>query len=70
MICLAQRDGLDLARIQADLFTHDILVAHSTHYTSVPDGGALRIAVFATHTQEQIDRLVVTLGWVMQTHAV
>ena len=70
VICLAQRDGLDLARIQADLFTHDILVAHSTHYTSVPDGGALRIAVFATHTQEQIDRLVVTLGWVMQTHAV
>ena len=29
---------------------------------SIPPGGALRIAVFATHTVEQIDRLIAELG--------
>jgi hypothetical protein len=27
-------------------------------YTSAPAGGALRIAIFATHSHAQIDRLV------------
>ncbi|MCA9874193.1 MAG: aminotransferase class I/II-fold pyridoxal phosphate-dependent enzyme [Anaerolineales bacterium] len=61
VICLEQRSGLDLARLQADLFDQGVLVAHSTHYTSVPAGGALRIAIFATHTEEQIARLVAAL---------
>ena len=36
----------------------DFCVAHITSYSSTPEGGALRVAVFATHTGEQIDRLV------------
>jgi 8-amino-7-oxononanoate synthase len=58
ILCLPARPGLDLAALHAALFAQDILVAHSTHYTSVPAGGALRIAIFATHTTEQLDRLV------------
>lgn len=65
VICLEQREGLNLGRIQADLFRHDVLVAHATHYTSVPDGGALRIAIFATHTEAQINHLITTLAQVM-----
>jgi glycine C-acetyltransferase/8-amino-7-oxononanoate synthase len=65
IICLRSHLGrppaagrrLDLARLQAGLFERDICVAHVTSYTSTPAGGALRIAIFATHTAEQIDRL-------------
>ena len=62
IICLGARPGLDLARIQAELFERDICVAHVTRYSSTPAGGALRIAIFATHTEAQIDRLVAEIG--------
>jgi len=65
ILCLEQRADLDLAGIQADLFSRGVLVAHSTHYTSVPEGGALRIAIFATHTEAQIDGLVAKLADVL-----
>ncbi|MGQ9491366.1 MAG: aminotransferase class I/II-fold pyridoxal phosphate-dependent enzyme [Anaerolineae bacterium] len=58
IICLAGRPHLDLARIQAELFERDICVAHVTRYSSTPPGGALRVAIFATHQGDQIDRLV------------
>lgn len=62
VICLGARPGLDLAHLQAELFARDICLAHVTSYSSTPPGGALRIAIFATHTTEQIDRLVAELG--------
>ena len=62
IICLGVRPGLDLARIQAELFERDICVAHVTRYSSTPAGGALRIAIFATHTEAQIDRLMAEIG--------
>ncbi len=62
IICLAQRPGLDLASIQSALFARDICVAHVTRYSSTPPGGALRVAIFATHRSEQIDRLVDEMG--------
>ena len=58
--------GADLARIQAELFARDICVAHVTRYSSTPAGGALRIAIFATHTEAQIDRLVAEIGALVQ----
>lgn len=58
ILCLQARPGLDLARIQAELFERDICVAHVTRYSSTPAGGALRVAIFATHTAEQIQRLI------------
>ncbi len=62
ILCLDNRAQLDLNRIQAALFAQGILVAHSQHYTSVPAGGALRIAIFATHTPAQIERLIQALA--------
>ena len=62
IICLGARPGLDLVRIQAGLFERDICVAHVTRYSSTPAGGALRIAIFATHSEAQIDRLVTEVG--------
>jgi 8-amino-7-oxononanoate synthase len=58
IICLGARPGVELARIQAELFERDLCVAHVTRYTSTPAGGALRIAIFATHSEAQIDRLI------------
>lgn len=58
ILCLGARPGLDLGRIKDELFTRDICVAHVTTYSSTPPGGALRVAIFANHTREQIDRLV------------
>jgi glycine C-acetyltransferase/8-amino-7-oxononanoate synthase len=62
IICLGAQPGMDLAGMQAELFSRNICIAHSTGYSSVPDGGALRIAIFSTHTGEQIDQLVHELG--------
>lgn len=62
ILCLGARPGLDLARLQAELFARDLCVAHVTRYSSTPAGGALRVAIFATHTDAQIDRLLDELG--------
>lgn len=58
ILCLTALPGVDLARLQTELFKRDICVAHVTRYSSTPHGGALRVAIFATHTIEQIDRLI------------
>ena len=70
ILCLGARRQLnagwgppeDLASIKEELFARDICVAHVTSYTSTPAGGALRIAIFATHSEEQIDRLIAEIG--------
>jgi glycine C-acetyltransferase/8-amino-7-oxononanoate synthase len=58
ILCLGARPGVDLGRLRDELFARDLCVAHVTSYSSVPAGGALRIAIFATHTGEQIERLI------------
>jgi glycine C-acetyltransferase/8-amino-7-oxononanoate synthase len=62
VICLYNetRDRVDLQALQLELFEKDIAVTYIPEgiYTSVPKGGAIRISIFATHTREQIDRLV------------
>ena len=62
ILCLPARPGLDLGRLQQGLFERDLCVLHVTHYSSMPAGGAVRIAIFATHTDEQIDRLLAEIG--------
>ena len=49
----------------AELFERDLCVAHVTRYSSTPAGGALRVAIFATHSEAQIDRLVAEIGWLL-----
>ena len=58
ILCLEARDGISLELIRDGLFERDIAVTLVRGYTSTPPGGALRIAIFATHTPEQIERLV------------
>ncbi len=62
ILCLGKRPGIELVHLQAELFARDICVAHVTSYSSTPPGGALRIAIFATHSDEQIDRLIAELA--------
>ena len=58
ILCLASRPGVSLERIKKNLFEQDIAIELVRSYTSTPAGGALRIAIFSTHTSEQIDRLI------------
>jgi glycine C-acetyltransferase/8-amino-7-oxononanoate synthase len=62
ILCLASRQGISLERIKKGLFARTIAVELVRSYTSTPAGGALRIAIFATHSSEQIDRLVNAIG--------
>jgi glycine C-acetyltransferase/8-amino-7-oxononanoate synthase len=58
ILCLEARQGVSLERIRDKLFEQAIAVELVRSYTSTPVGGALRIAIFATHSKDQIDRLV------------
>jgi 8-amino-7-oxononanoate synthase len=58
IICLSARDGVDILKIRDGLFEQGLAVEFVRSYTSSPPGGALRIAIFATHSAEQIERLL------------
>lgn len=58
IICLPARDGVDLLKIRNGLFEQGIAVEFVRSYTNSPPGGALRIAVFATHSPGLIERLI------------
>lgn len=62
IICLAGRQGTSLERIKAGLLEQGIAVPLVRNYSSTPAGGALRIAIFATHSSQQIDRLVAAIS--------
>ena len=62
ILCLKARDGVNLNQLRDDLFVRGIAVEVVRSYTSAPPGGALRIAIFASHTHEQIGRLVESVG--------
>lgn len=50
---------------QQHLLDRGVAIAYSSGYSSVGPNGALRIAVFATHTSEMIDRLLEELRSVL-----
>lgn len=62
IICLRSERGISLERIRSGLYQRGIAVELVRSYTSAPSGGGLRIAVFAQHSPEQIDRLVDEIG--------
>ena len=65
ILCLEGRQGVSLERIKKGLFEQAIAVELVRSYTSTPAGGALRIAIFATHSSAQIDRLVEAIShWI------
>ena len=59
IICLSG-DGLDLSGIQQRLFQQGMATFYvpGGSYSSVPEGGAIRIAIFSSHSTAQIDALV------------
>jgi 8-amino-7-oxononanoate synthase len=59
ILCLSAK-GIDLGFIQQRLYEEGIAVffVPGGSYSSVPETGAIRVAIFSSHTIEQIDRLV------------
>ncbi len=62
IICLEARKGVSLGLIKKELFKQAIALELVRSYPSTPAGGALRIAIFATHSHAQIERLVNEIG--------
>ena len=63
IICI-RSDKTDLDVVQQRLFEKGIAILHSPagSYSGVSANGQLRIAIFSSHSKEQIDRLVTELG--------
>jgi 7-keto-8-aminopelargonate synthetase-like enzyme len=55
----------NMRRVQGNLMQQGITVAYMPAYSGLGPEGALRIAVFATHAPEMIDRLLDALGRVV-----
>ena len=58
IISLGVGDGANMQRIQRELAERGIMIAYRATYSGLGPEGAIRVAVFATHTKEQIDRLL------------
>lgn len=54
------KSGADMQRVHAELTNRGIVIQLS-HYVGAGPDGVLRMVAFATHTDEQIDRLLTTL---------
>jgi 8-amino-7-oxononanoate synthase len=62
ILCLENHPGISLERIKKNLFEQDIAIELVRSYTSTPAGGALRIAIFSSHSSAQISRLIEAIG--------
>ncbi len=57
IICLTIGQADNMQRIQRELMKRGIVIAYMAAYSGLGPEGALRLAVFATHTEEMIGRL-------------
>lgn len=62
ILCLPVRKYQTPAKVCAHLFSKGIAVDLARNYTSAPSGGALRVAICALHSQEQVERLVCAIA--------
>jgi 8-amino-7-oxononanoate synthase len=62
IIPLTIGSGNNMDRIQQSLMRQGIAIAYVRAYAGISAEGLLRIAIFATHTPEMIDRLLAELG--------
>ncbi len=62
IVSLELGDAENMQRIQRALSDEGILIAYMSRYSGLGSKGALRIAVFATHTEEMLLRLSAALG--------
>lgn len=58
VICLELGTADEMRRVQSTLMERGILISYNAAYSDLGPEGALRIAIFATHTPEMIDELV------------
>ncbi len=58
IICLELGDAANMRRVQQELMGRGIAVAYMAAYSGLSSAGGLRVAVFATHTEEMIQRLL------------
>ncbi len=58
ILCLTLGDADNMRRIQSELMQRGIAVAYLPAYSGLGTEGGLRIAVFATHTEAMIERLI------------
>ena len=58
IICLVVGDAGNMRRIQQELMRRGIAVAYIASYSGLSAAGGLRIAVFATHTEDVIQRFL------------
>lgn len=60
IICLHSKKDIDLEALQLNLLKKGIAVFYvpGKTYSSVPESGAIRIAIFSSHTKNQIGRLI------------
>jgi len=56
--CLTLGDAENMRRIQRELMRRGIVIAYMAAYSGLGPEGALRLAVFATHTEEMIAQLL------------
>jgi len=64
IVSIRSTTDLDVKRLQQELYNMGILVAcfDARGYSDAPDVSSVRIAVFSTHTESQIDRLLESIG--------
>ena len=58
IFCLSSSNRINLLSLRDELFKQGIAVEYVNNYTSAPAGGALRIALFASHNSFMIDKLI------------
>jgi 7-keto-8-aminopelargonate synthetase-like enzyme len=61
IVCLHLGTAEKMQRIEQALAGRGIIVPYMAAYAGLPPGGAMRLAVFATHTDPMIERLIDTL---------
>ena len=66
IVCLTLGSAGNMQRIQRELMQRGICIACFAAYSGLGSEGALRIAVFATHTEQMIDELLHHLSLVLQ----
>lgn len=61
IICLTLGSAENMQRIQRELMLRGIVIAYLAAYSGLGPEGALRLAVFSTHTEEMIGQLLAEL---------
>ncbi len=65
IVTISLGSAMNMRRIQKELSQQSVLISYLPRHAGLNSQGALRIAVFATHTKEMIDELVAALKKVL-----